>query len=198
MRLLALAVTVLLPATAGAQSVATDFASPVTRVVTYETPGVVVARSALPLPDASAAAYNADFLGGAYYGAFAISKDGAFGYVTQANSVAAARQIALLECQRHASACIVYAEIVPEGHRDPAPGEMTLAAAPTSDFATPDKTRIRFRAMAASHDGGYSMVWGYASQAEADSAALADCTTLLITDLPDLPPMPCLLLPGLY
>jgi hypothetical protein len=49
--------------------------------------------------------------------------------------------------------------------------------------------------MAVSEDGAYSVVWGCGSPSEASAAALSDCREYVITDLPNLREMPCILVP---
>ncbi len=177
-----------------------DFAGAVARVVPLPPAFELVYRSGLTLPEDVQAAFDNDFAGGPYFGAFAIAKDFSFGYIAGANSRAAAAEIARLECARHAPEatpnCIIYAEFLPIGYADLAPDEIALSPEAAALFQNPGK-RGRFRAMAASDDGAYSLVWAHASQAEADAAAIADCDQYRITDMAGLRDMPCRVLPGL-
>jgi hypothetical protein len=173
-----------------------DFAEPVQEVVTYPSVGVENRLSGLQLPDETLTAYEIDFLADTvFFGAFAITKDFGYGYVTGANSLEAAREIAIEECLKQGPICLVYAEILPQGYAPLEAGQISLAPEAAGYFDNPDPTWGSFRAMAVSEDGAYSVVWGYGSQSEASAAALSDCGEFVIDDLPNLREMPCFLVP---
>lgn len=171
-----------------------EFTTPVLAVRTYPPQGEVVPMSALPLAPDVRTAFDTEFImGEVYYGAFAISKDGAYGYVTGSNSIEAAREVAFAECEKYADACLIYAEIYPVGYSEIGRGEVTMSSEASEIYANPGD-RPRFRAMAISEDGAYSLVWGHATQQAADNAAMTDCDSYRITDL-QMREMPCVLLP---
>jgi hypothetical protein len=173
-----------------------DFAEPVQEVVTYPSVGVENRLSGLQLPDETLTAYETDFLADTvFFGAFAITKDFGYGYVTGANSLEAAREIAIEECLKQGPICLVYAEILPQGYAPLEAGQISLAPEAAGYFDNPDPTWGSFRAMAVSEDGAYSVVWGYGSPSEASAAALSDCGEFVIDDLPNLREMPCILVP---
>jgi hypothetical protein len=181
--------------TAGQAALADD-QTPFRTVIPYPDTAQVVARSALPLSSDAQTAYDTDFLPYSYFGAFAISKDGSYGYVTATNSLDAARDIAIGECQRYAPLCVIYAEIVPQGYVDVSAGEVVLNPEAADYFNDPGK-HPAYRAMAVSADGAYSYVWGHATPADAVDAALADCESYRVRDIPGIADMPCWVLPGL-
>jgi hypothetical protein len=173
-----------------------DFAEPVQEVVTYPSVGVENRLSGLQLPDETLTAYETDFLADTvFFGAFAITKDFGYGYVTGANSLEAAREIAIEEWLKQGPICLVYAEILPQGYAPLEAGQISLAPEAAGYFDNPDPTWGSFRAMAVSEDGAYSVVWGYGSPSEASAAALSDCGEFVIDDLPNLREMPCILVP---
>jgi hypothetical protein len=173
-----------------------DFAEPVQEVVTYPSVGVENRLSGLQLPDETLTAYEIDFLADTvFFGAFAITKDFGYGYVTGANSLEAACEIAIEECLKQGPICLIYAEILPQGYAPLEAGQISLAPEAAGYFDNPDPTWGSFRAMAVSEDGAYSVVWGYGSPSEASAAALSDCGEFVIDDLPNLREMPCILVP---
>ena len=173
-----------------------QFSEPVQQVITYPPNGVLNMLSGLDLPADTNDAFQNDFLDGSiFFGAFAITKDFGYGYVTGANSLEGARDIALAECLKHGDRCLIFAEILPEGFAPLERGQVSMSAEPADYYRNPDPTWGSFRAMAISEDGAYSVVWNYGSTAEAEQAALADCTGYVITDLTDLRDMPCILVP---
>ena len=173
-----------------------EFSEPVTQVLTYPPVGVLDQLSGLALPDGTREAFEIDFQdGNAYFGAFAITKDFGYGYVTGANSIEAAREIAMEECLKQGPVCLMYAEILPEGYQPLAPGQVSLNAEAADYYRNPDPSWGSFRAMAVSEDGAYSIVWNYGSPREASAAAMSDCTSYTIEDLPGLRDMPCVLIP---
>jgi hypothetical protein len=158
--------------------------------------GVENRLSGLQLPDETLTAYEIDFLADTvFFGAFAITKDFGYGYVTGANSLEAAREIAIEECLKQGPICLIYAEILPQGYAPLEAGQISLAPEAAGYFDNPDPTWGSFRAMAVSEDGAYSVVWGYGSPSEASAAALSDCGEFVIDDLPNLREMPCFLVP---
>lgn len=173
-----------------------EFTQPVQQVITYPPTGVINLLSGLQLPGDTLSAFETEFQDGAvYYGAFAITKDFGYGYVTGANSIEAAREIAIQECLKQGPACLIYAELLPVGYAPLQAGQVTMAPEATGHFTNPDPSWGNFRAMAISEDGAYSVVWNYGSPREASDAALADCSGYIITDLPGLRDMPCILVP---
>jgi len=173
-----------------------EFVEPIQQAITYPPQGQVEVLSALELPEGTIDAFEDDFLNGTvYFGAFAITKDFGFGYVTGANSLEGARDIALQECLKQGPRCLIYAEIVPVGYEPLAPGQVTMTAEAMEYYTNPDPSWGNFRAMAISEDGAYSLVWNYGSPREAADAALADCSNHVINDLPGLRDMPCVLIP---
>jgi len=173
-----------------------DFVEPVQQVVTYPNVGIVNQISGLELPDGTGAAYTDDFLlDTVYFGAFAITKDFGYGFVTGANSIEAAREIAIEECLKQGPVCLIYAEILPQGYVPLGEGQISLTPEAGNHFTNPDPSWGNFRAMAVSEDGAYSVVWNYDSPREASDAALADCNGYRISDLPELRDMPCMLVP---
>jgi hypothetical protein len=170
-----------------------DYILPAQRVVRYDTAGELNVVSNVRLSPDAQTAYDQDFTTASYFGAFAVSKDGGWGYSTGTNSLEAARDIALNECLAVNSACTIHTEIVPQGYVDLGPGDVTLSPE-TAGHYNDTSTNAQFYAMAISADGAYSKVWGYPSQAEADTQALADCESYRVNDLP-IGDYPCLLLP---
>jgi hypothetical protein len=163
------------------------------RVTIYGPKGELRTTSRVPLSPAAQADFDAEFATASYFGAFAVSKDGGWGYSVGNNGLAAAREIALQECLAVNPSCLVHTELVPQGYADPGPGEVTLSPE-VADQYRDAASNTRFAAMAVSADGAYSKVWGHASPREAESTALAECERNRIADLP-LSDMPCVLLP---
>jgi hypothetical protein len=163
------------------------------RVVPYGPEAELRAISRLQLSPEALAAFQTEFATATYFGAFAISKEGGWGYTTGTNGLAAAREIAMQECLSVNARCLIHTELVPRGYVDPAPGEVTLSPEAAQNY-TDATTNTPYAAMAVSADGAYSKVWGHASPAEAEAAALADCENNRIAD-PGLSAMPCVLLP---
>lgn len=175
--------------------VSVDFSRPIVAVRVYPEAGEVVELSALPMIPDTERAYLEDFIPGTtYFGAFAIGKDGSYGYATGVNTIEAARDIAFEECEKHSPGCLIYAEILPLGYAPVGRGEVTLSSTAAEYYANPGD-RPAHRAMAVSEDGAYSLVWGYGSAAAAQEAAVADCEEYRVLDLPGLRDMPCILLP---
>lgn len=171
-----------------------DFDDPVKQVVRYGADTRYIPRSLLPLQQDDREVLENDFIGWSYFGAFAIGKNGGYGYAVGVNSAQAAREIALSECRSSNDRCVIYAEIWPEGYQTIEPGEVVLAP-DVAEYYFSANTRPDFKSMAFSHDGAYALVWGHASQAAADAAALADCDSYRMSGDDDFPVMPCLLLP---
>lgn len=195
----ALSATLALPnlaPNAGIPLTQVQFVDPIREVITYPEGGVVNRLSALELPDGTLQAYEDEFLiDDGFFGAFAITKEFGYGYVNGANSIEAAREIAIEECLKQGPRCMIYAEIMPQDYVPLTDGQVALAAEAAGYFNNPDPSWGNFRAMAVSEDGAYSLVWNYGSPAEAAAAALSDCTGFAINDLPNLRDMPCVLIP---
>lgn len=173
-----------------------EFVPPITRVVTYPPVGTVHRHSGLALPEGTREAFEDEFLRGqVFFGAFAIAKDFSYGYVTGANSRAGAQDIAMQECLKASSRCLIYAEILPQDYVDLSPGQVSLTSEVANYHTNPDPAWGSYRAMAISEDGAYSIVWNHGTLAEARAAAVSDCSQHLITDLPGLRPMPCVAVP---
>jgi hypothetical protein len=170
-----------------------DYILPVQRVVPYGAAGELRAVSTAALSPEAQTAFDTEFAPAPYFGAFAVSKDGGWGYTTGTNSLGAAREIALQECLAVNRSCIIHTEIVPQGYVDIGPGDVTLSPETAGHYGDVTTNTVFF-AMAVSADGAYSKVWGYPTQAEADQQALADCESYRINDLP-ISDMPCVLLP---
>lgn len=181
---------------AGLPLVQAQFSEPVQEVITYDGPGILNQVLPMELPGGTSEAFEGDFQNGqVYFGAFAITKDFGYGYVTGANSLQAARDVAMQECLKQGPVCVIYAEIMPQGYVPLQPGQVSLAPEPAGHYRNPDPSWGNFRAMAISEDGAYSVVWNYGSPAEAAAAAMSDCTGYIVNDLPNLRPMPCVLIP---
>ena len=158
--------------------------------------GAVVNRiSNLPMSAEAQAVFDSDFQATGYFGAFAMSKDGGYGYSSGVGSLEAAHDIAMAQCVSLNGNCTVTAELLPQGYTPPAPGSVTLSQQVYGHFVNAAKNPD-YQALAVSEDGAFAMYWGMASQAEADSAALADCETNRESALV-LRPMPCVLVTNL-
>lgn len=177
-----------------------EFILPAERVVIYPPSGELRMVSGLPMGAEAQNAFDSEFRSNTYFSAFALSKGGGWGYATTTNSLGAARAIAMAECLNSNTDCLIIAEIVPRGYRELQPGDVSLTPEVVALFNNPESvgaTNTGARAMAVSADGAYALVWGYGSQAEANAAALSDCSQHLNQDLPGVPDMPCTLVPGL-
>lgn len=173
-----------------------EFSPPIRQVVTYPPVGVVNRLTGLTLPEDTRQVFEGEFLdGNVFFGAFAVTKEFGYGYVTGVNSIEAARDIAMEECLKHGDTCLIYAEILPQGYVPLQPGQVGLSPEAAGYYTNPDPSWGSFRAMAVSEDGAYSLVWNYETQQLANEAALADCSQYVITDLPNLREMPCYLMP---
>ncbi len=171
-----------------------DYILPAERVVIYPPEAEMRRLSNIVLSPEAQNAFDTEFATASYYGAFATSKDGGWGYSVTSNSLEAARDIAMQECLGENGQCIIMAEIVPQAYVPIGPGDVTITSEVVGHYRDVT-TNIAPFAMAVSGDGAYSKVWGMPSQAEADAAALSDCEGYRITDLPNLSPLPCVLLP---
>jgi hypothetical protein len=171
-----------------------DYILPARRVVTYPPEGELRMLSALPLSPAAQEAFDSEFARATYFSAFAVSKDGGWGFSMTTNSLGAAHAVALAECLRYNDQCLLIAEIVPAGYSAPRPGDITLTPEVVGyyeEFAD----KVGFKAFAVSADGAYAILWDVPTQAEADREALADCESYRTTGLAGLIDMPCVLLP---
>ena len=173
-----------------------EFVEPVQQVVTYPPDAVLNQISGVPLPDGTGEAFEDGFLvENTFFGAFAITKDFGYGYVTGSNSIEAAREVAMQECLKQGPVCMIYAELLPIGYVPLVQGQVSLAPEAANYFNNPDPSWGNYRAMAISEDGAYSVVWNYGSPREASAAAMIDCASFRVNDLPNLRDMPCLLIP---
>ncbi len=172
-----------------------EYVLPAQRVIPYPPEAnVQMTAQALLLPEARAA-FDQEFAIGAYFGAFAMSKDGGWGYSVGSNSVAAAREIAIAQCaSMNTTRCAVVAEILPTGYMPPAAGEVAMSTEAYGHY-TDSSSNLKAYAMAVSEDGAYAKIWGVGTQAEADEQALADCETYRMREPAGLSAMPCFLLP---
>jgi hypothetical protein len=150
----------------------------------------------LPLSPEAQAVFDSEFQATGYFGAFALSKDGGYGYSSGVATLAAAREVALAQCASLNGNCLVMAELVPEGYVPPPDGTLTLSQQVQSYFSTAAKNPD-FQALAVSEDGAFAMYWGMASQSEADRQALTDCEANRDRSIPGLRDMPCVLVTNL-
>ncbi|SHI84856.1 hypothetical protein [Wenxinia saemankumensis] len=185
----------LLPAISAAQD-----AVPSERAIVYPPSGELRILSGLTLSPEAQDAFDQQFRANTYFSAFAYAKNGGWGYATTGNSLEGARAVAIAECENANDDCILIAEIVPRGYRDPQPGDVTMTPAVYTYLFDPDAAGAPEgapRAFAVGPDGAYALVWGQPSQEAANRAALADCNGYVRTEPPGLPPLPCVLVPGL-
>lgn len=164
--------------------------------VGFAGPAVIDRIVDLPLSAEAQAAFDTDFQSNGYFGAFALSKEGGWGFSSGTSSIEAAHEIALAQCTSLNGRCTVIAELVPQDYAVPPPGMLTLSQAVAGHFAGAAKNP-RFQALAISEDGAFAMHWGMASQAEADAGALAGCEENRQADAPGLRDMPCVLVTNL-
>ncbi|AKS44789.1 hypothetical protein SAMN05444287_2297 [Octadecabacter temperatus] len=191
----ALSLSLSLPV-AGPTVTLVEFTEPVQQVITYPPDAVLNQLSGLTLPDGTIQAFEDGFLvEDTFFGAFAITKDFGYGYVTGSNSIEAAREVAIQECLKQGPVCMIYAELLPNGYVPLAQGQVALSPEAANHFNNPNPDWGNYRAMAISEDGAYSVVWNYGSPREASEAALSDCTGYRVDDLPNLRDMPCVLIP---
>jgi hypothetical protein len=165
------------------------------QVVTYSGPGEVIRLRPFKLSGEALSEFNGTFTELGYFGAFAISPDGGYGYATSAGTLAAAREIAMAQCAALNQGCEIVAEYIPAGYVEPGSSDITLSREMTENYTAPD--RGSFVAMAASEDGGWAMGWDYPSQAEANDYAINECEMTRLDPIPGVRDMPCILLPGL-
>lgn len=173
-----------------------DFTGPVTVVTPLPPSPTIRLQSGLPLGALAQPVYDADFAGEGYFSAFALSKDGGYGYAINSNSLGAARDMALMQCLDQNANCIIVAEIVPQDYRPPAPGEVFLTPEIAAYYFSPGPEVTGMRAMAISEDGAWAFNWGYPTQAEADAAALQTCQDNRSAQLPTEQDWSCFLVPG--
>jgi hypothetical protein len=173
-----------------------DFVGPITTVTASEPRGVLRMLSNLPLGDLAQPVFDTDFSRATYFSAFALSKDGGYGYAVSANSLGAARDMAMVQCQSENSRCTIVSEIVPQGYRDPAPGEVFLNPEIAGYYFNPGPEVNGMRAMAISEDGAWSLSWGFATQAEADADALKTCQANRSPVIAGQIDWPCFVVPG--
>ncbi|HCP81505.1 MAG TPA: hypothetical protein DIT67_07875 [Octadecabacter sp.] len=191
----ALSLSLTLP-NAGPAVTPVEFVEPVQQVITYPPEAVLNQISGVPLPDGTMQVFENGFLAeDLYFGAFAITKDFGYGYVTGSNSIEAARDVALQECLKHAPVCMIYAELLPIGYAPLLQGQVSLSPEVAHHYNNPDPSWGNYRAIAVSEDGAYSAVWNYGSPREASEVAMSDCEGYRIDEFPNLRDMPCVLLP---
>lgn len=179
----------------GGEILPVEYVLPATRVVAYPPEANVRMTSQTILSPEAQAAYDTEFAIGSYFGAFAMSKDGGWGYSIGANSLDAARAIAIAQCASiNTTRCAVVSEITPVGYQPPAPGEVAVSPE-VYGYYSDTTTNVKAYAMAISEDGAYSKIWGVGSQAEADAQVLADCDSYRMREPEGLVDMPCFLLP---
>lgn len=158
--------------------------------------GVVNRLSNLPMSPEVQAFFDTEFQAVGYFGAFALAKDGGYGYSSGTASLEAARDIALAHCRSVNTSCILVAELVPEGYVAPPPGTVTLSQQIYGYFMNAGKNRD-YQALAVSEDGAFSMYWEIGSQAEANRLALDDCEANRERSITGLRDMPCVLVTNL-
>ena len=172
-----------------------DFQPPISQIVIYPPETELIVLSAPDLSETAQEAWDNRFATSSYYSAFAVSKDGGYGFATTTSSVTAAREIAMLECLAHNAQCRVIAEIRPAGYVEPAENAATVTLE-VAGYLEELSREQAFRAAAISPDGAYSLVWGYGTLAEAENAAMTDCNGYRREQVsPDHPTWPCVLLP---
>lgn len=181
---------------AAAPVIPVDFSGPFTNIIAAEPRAVLRMLSALPLGDTAQPIFDRDFERATYFSAFALSKDGGYGYAVAANSLGAARDMAMVECLAQNAKCSVIAEIVPQGYRDPAPGDLYLNPDIAAYYFSPGPEVNGSRAMAISEDGAWSFIWGFTTQAEADAEAIKTCQANRSPVAPGQIDWPCFLVPG--
>ena len=95
----------------GAQIVPVEYVLPAQRVTAYPPePNLQMTYQVILSPEARAA-FDSEFADGGYFGAFATSKDGGWGYAMESNSLEAAREIAIAQCASiNTTRCAVIAE----------------------------------------------------------------------------------------
>ncbi len=178
-----------------ANLVQVEYILPAARVVQYPVQTELTVLSQTPMSPEAQNAFDTEFKNAPYFGAFALSKDGGWGYATAANTISAARDIAIQQCLgANTTQCRVVAEIKPVGFVPLGAGDISIAPEALGHYLNPETNVVPF-AMAVSEDGAYSKVWAATTQDEANASALSDCETYRITDLPNLADYPCVLLP---
>ncbi len=128
---------------------------------------------------------EAEFAGGAYFGAFAVGQAGAYGWVAGYGTPAAARQAAVESCARHGGDCRVVAELWPAGVKDPPDHSLNHAQRQALDRI--GGLSLGIRAFAASPDGRSGTARGEALE-QVIEAALAACNS---SPSRALTPLPC-------
>jgi hypothetical protein len=163
------------------------------RVIVFSQASEVHVMGSAQLTDEGMQAFQRQFSPATYFGAFAVSKDGGWGYYTGVNSRQAARDLALAECRAASQDCAIYAELLPANYVDPGPDAITMAPEVTRVYRD-ESTDLGFFAMAISADGAYSKMWDAETQEAADRLALEDCENYR-SDAPAAAGMGCILLP---
>lgn len=171
-----------------------EFQLPAERVVEYAA-SELRQISAPQLSETAQTAFDSEFLVTTHYSAFAYAKGGGYGYSTTANTLDAARFIAMEQCLSFNDQCRIIAEIIPVGYQPPGPGDITVSPA-IAGFIRDARAQPPFRAMAISEEGAYSYVWGHKNQEDANRAAVADCISHVDPDLQGSSIGTCVLVPG--
>lgn len=117
-------------------------------------------------------AYHSQFKTESYFGAFAIGRDGAYGWAGRHNSIRAARANALSHCAQYGPDCQIYAEIYPDGY-DAAAGYPLRQRVQTQYLNYMQRPGPKAIAVAENGAAGYASgrwtIWG------AKMAALLNC-----------------------
>lgn len=71
--------------------------------------------------------HDTEYRSSGSFGAFALAKAGGWGYASGTNSLEAAREIAMLQCQSQNIACVIVAELLPKSQAPPPNGMITLS-----------------------------------------------------------------------
>jgi hypothetical protein len=141
------------------------------------------------------AEFNDIFVAQGYFGAWAMSDNGGYGYASGSGTIEAAREIAMAQCVgSNPQGCQIVAELLPDGWYPAGPQDIPLSEQVAREWLT--EGRDAFRAVSISEDGAYAVVWGHASQADANAAALRDCQSGLMALNVPIRAMPCILVPG--
>lgn len=197
MAALAIAVsTNTVPAPAPEALVEVEFLQPLTRSQTFSGPGNLRMLSGLPPNMGLEQVFEQDFATQDYFAAFAVSKDGGYGFSTGTNTLEAARYVAMANCLNFNAECRIMAEITPQGYTGPQQGVMTLTPEVAQYYLTAQNYGT-FRAMATTASGAYALSFNHPSQAAADAQALADCEGFRLESALGASDFMCVLVPDL-
>jgi hypothetical protein len=134
------------------------------------------------------ATFDERMRGGDYFGAFAVSANGAHGWTTGYGTRVAARAAALAHCGQHASDCRIVAELLPSDLTGEAPENSTSFSQSQAYMSV--RAGAGPRALAFSVDGAWAYAGG-ASRPEAVSTVLRNCEATRANRARVLAPMPC-------